>query len=239
MKSVDLTLPSPQDNLAFDEALVDECEEGYDHEILRFWEPRQYFVVLGYSNRVAAEVHVDVCRENNIPIFRRYSGGGTVVQGPGCLNFSLILRIPNSGPLSTITGTNSFILHRHMNALQPFVAEMIEVMGHSDLAIRKLKFSGNAQRRKHRFLLFHGSFLLHFDIALVEKLLALPAKQPSYRNNRSHAEFMINLNIQAPVVQEAIRKAWDATENIDHIPEQRIDRLVTCRYSSRDWNFRF
>ena len=35
----------------------------------------------------------------------------------------------------------------------------VEVQGHTDLAINSLKFSGNSQRRKERFLLFHGVFL--------------------------------------------------------------------------------
>ena len=37
MKQLDLTLPSPAENLACDEALLDWCEENGGEEILRFW----------------------------------------------------------------------------------------------------------------------------------------------------------------------------------------------------------
>ena len=40
MKLLDLTLPSPAENLTCDEALLDASEENGREEILRFWEPR-------------------------------------------------------------------------------------------------------------------------------------------------------------------------------------------------------
>jgi len=40
MLACDLTLPSPQENLACDEALLALCEEGTADEVLRIWSPR-------------------------------------------------------------------------------------------------------------------------------------------------------------------------------------------------------
>ena len=51
----DLTLPTPEENLACDEALLDLCEAGGAGELLRFWEPPSYFVVLGYANNLPLE----------------------------------------------------------------------------------------------------------------------------------------------------------------------------------------
>ena len=80
MTYCDLTLPTPEENLACDEALLDLCEEGFANEVLRFWEPSQYFVVVGYANRVAHEVHEAYCEFSGIPILRRCTGGGAVLQ---------------------------------------------------------------------------------------------------------------------------------------------------------------
>src|SRR3974390_2970723 len=102
MKLLDLTLATAADNLACDEALLNWSETGHGGEILRFWEPREHFVVVGYANEVNREVNVAACREKKIPIFRRCSGGGTVVQGPGCLNYALILNIATRPSLATI-----------------------------------------------------------------------------------------------------------------------------------------
>ena len=86
MRHLDLTIPSPAENLACDEALLDWCESGDGVECLRFWESPEPFVVVGYANKVETEVNVAACEARKIPILRRCSGGGTVVQGPGCLN---------------------------------------------------------------------------------------------------------------------------------------------------------
>ena len=117
MKHLDLTLPTPAENLACDEALLDFCEEGFADELLRFWEPQQPFVVVGYANKIATEVNTTACAAKKIPIFRRCSGGGTVVQMSGGLNYSLILRITEGGPLHNITSANHFIMEKNRAAL--------------------------------------------------------------------------------------------------------------------------
>jgi lipoate---protein ligase len=239
MKYLDRTLDTAQENLACDEALLDECEECGHDEILRFWEPREHFVVLGYSNKARAEVNLDACRESGIPVLRRCSGGGTVLQGPGCLNYALVLEIRTGSAMGNITEANAFIMNRNRNALNSLLGGEVLIQGHTDLTLRGLKFSGNSQRRRRRFLLFHGSFLLHLDLGLVEEVLRLPSKQPSYRRNRTHKEFLTNLPLQADKVKEAMKRAWEANDMLKEIPEKRIEELVREKYGTDAWNFKF
>ncbi len=239
MKYFDLTFPTPQENLACDEALLNWCEEGFEHEILRFWEPREHFVVMGYSGKTHAEVNLERCKTSSVPILRRSSGGGTVLQGPGCLNFSLILRIHSHRSLKSLGETNEYILQRHKRALESVVGTKIAIQGTSDLALGRLKFSGNAQRRKRYFLLFHGTFLLFFDISLIESLLHVPSKQPPYRENRSHKNFLTNLNIPSAVIKSTLQKFWEATETIETVPYKKIEQLVKEQYGKVDWIFKF
>ena len=239
MKFCDFTLPSPEENLACDEALLDLCDEQQEDELLRFWEPTGYFVVLGYGNRAATEVHLSYCEGEQIPVLRRCTGGGTVLQGPGVLNYSLFLRIDESGPASSIAATNQFILSRHKAALASFLGAPVEARGQTDLAIGGLKFCGNAQRRKKHFLLFHGSFLLHFDIDLLEKTLPMPSRQPDYRVNRSHSDFLMNLRIPPELLKSLLLQTWAATESFTSFPSEQIQSLARQKYASRDWNFKF
>ena len=239
MKLCELTLPTPEENLAYDEALLDLCEAGYNEELLRLWAPRQYFVALGYANKAETEVNLLFCRSHAIPVLRRCTGGGTVLQGPGVLNYSLILRINDSGPCHSVPATNQFILERHRDALAALLCAPVEWRGQTDLAIGGLKFAGNAQRRRRRFLLFHGSFLLHLDLRLVEQVLPLPSRQPDYRSDRSHADFLINLNVPATTISGALIKAWDATVPLAPIPSSQITLLAREKYSLDEWNLRF
>ena len=239
MNYCEFTFATPAENLACDEALLDLCEAGLCDGLLRLWEPSQYFVVLGYANKAATEVNLPFCCQNTIPVLRRCTGGGTVLQGPGCLNYSLILGHDDSGPLHSISTTNQFVLQRHEAMLAPLLQAPVQIQGHTDLAIGGLKFCGNAQRRKKNFLLFHGSFLLHLDLALVEKTLPLPSKQPAYRANRSHSDFLINLNVPAHPLKSALVKTWSASEPLAQMPLDQISSLARQKYELDQWNFRF
>ena len=239
MKYLDRTLRTPQENLACDEALLNWCEEGSADEILRFWESRQHFVVLGYSNRTRSEVNLDSCKKLAIPVLRRCSGGGTVLQGPGCLNYALLLKIHDGSPLVNITKANAFIMNRNRNALNSLLDGKVLIQGHTDLTLQGVKFSGNSQRRRRQFLLFHGSFLLNLDLALVERTLQMPSKQPQYRRTRAHKDFLTNLNLPADDIKDALKEVWNATEGLNDIPENRVGQLVQEKYSTDAWNFKF
>jgi lipoate-protein ligase A len=239
MNRCDLTLASPQANLACDEVLLELCEAGTLGPGLRFWEPTQYFIVIGYANQVAIEVSRDFCQAHDIPILRRCSGGGAVLQGPGCLNYSLILPISSSPSLTGIGATNDYVLQRHQSTLATLLRAPVERQGHTDLTIGGLKFSGNSQRRRKDFLLFHGTFLLHADISLMEKALPMPSHQPGYRANRAHSDFLMNLNVPAQMLKAAISKAWGATEVITEIPLDAIALMARQKYELDAWNFKF
>ena len=239
MKLCDLTLGTPEENLACDEVLLDLCEAGGSDELLRLWALPQYFVVLGYANKSSTEVNLAFCRQYGIPVLRRCTGGGTVLLGPGVLNYSLILRTDDSRPCQSIPATNKFILERHRDALAALACAAVEWQGQTDLAIGGLKFAGNAQRRRRQFLLFHGSFLLHLDMSLVEKALPLPSQQPDYRVNRSHADFLINLNVPPDTIKSALAKAWDTAGVLDPIPWDKITQLAREKYALDEWNLKF
>jgi lipoate-protein ligase A len=196
---------------------------------------------------VAAEVNVAACEARGIPVLRRCSGGGTVVQGPGCLNYTLVLRITADGPLHTIGIANQFIMRQNRAALQslfprtqtPDPKPQIAVRGHTDLTIGDRKFSGNSQRRRKHHLLFHGTFLLNFDLALVSELLPMPSKQPDYREHRAHTEFLVNLNMSVEKVKAALRLAWKAEEPLKGFPTEKIAALARDKYAMHEWNFKF
>jgi lipoate-protein ligase A len=239
MKHLELTFPSPAENLACDEALLDWCEENGGEEILRFWESPETFVVVGYADKVAAEVNIENCHARQTPIFRRCSGGGTVLQGAGCLNYALILQIAKDSPFTSISSANKIIMEKNRAAIENLLKQSVQFRGHTDLAIDGLKFSGNSQRRKKNFLLFHGTFLLNFKLALVGEFLRMPSKQPDYRESRSHGEFLTNLNLTADKVKATLTNEWNATEELKNLPLEEISKLASEKYSTHEWNFKF
>ena len=65
MLFLDLTLDSPQENLALDEALLLDAE-GHEgpREVARIWESPATFVVLGSSSRYEIEANVANCQRD-------------------------------------------------------------------------------------------------------------------------------------------------------------------------------
>lgn len=239
MKYLDLTFADAASNLACDEALLQYYEESRpDEGLLRVWEPKQYFVVLGHSNKIAAEVNRSSCVRDGIPMLRRVSGGGTVLQGPGCLNYSLILHGKRCG-LGSIQEAFDYVLARHCRTLQRLIGLEVSVEGTSDLAVGGRKCSGNAQYRKREYLLIHGTFLLSFDLSLIERYLRIPPKQPKYRRHRRHLDFLTNVDIDEEKVRGALSRAWNAGEAFVDTPMDQISRLVCDRYTRPEWNSKF
>jgi len=254
--SLDLTRATPELNLACDEALLDWAEAHDSPGLLRFWESDRHFVVLGYANRVADEVNVEACRAQSVPILRRCSGGGTVLQGPGCVNYAIILPMssvshpshssPAPGPEQKhseggITAANQFIMGVHRAALTKLLGKEVTIEGHTDLAIAGRKFSGNAQRRKRTHLLFHGSFLLGFDLELISQFLRFPSRQPAYREGREHLDFLTTLDVRRDNLQLALQEAWGAREAASELNglEAATEQLCSEKYAREAWNMKW
>ena len=207
------------------------------HEILRVWEPVQYFVVLGHANSIRAEVNFSACQEDRVTVLRRMSGGGAVLQGPGCFNYSLFLNATHR--FRTVKEGFRYVLERHKKIVQALTGLEVALEGISDLAIGARKFSGNAQYRKSRAVLIHGTFLLDFDLSLIGRYLQLPSKQPAYRQNRSHLEFLTKLPVRSAELRERLQESWSARTALDKIPIDRIEMLVQERYGRKEWSEKF
>jgi lipoate-protein ligase A len=139
---------------------------------------------------------------------------------------------------TTIGGTNAEVLRTHASAIEQVIGREVQVSGLTDLTLSDIKFSGNSQRRRLRTLMFHGTFLVHFDLQRIERYLKLPSKQPAYRQNRRHHDFLTNLPLETTMIKEAIRVAWRAHEEPITIPWARTQRLIQERYGSEQWNYR-
>ena len=227
---------------------LDSCENGDSDELIRFWESPTYFAVVGYSNKIRTEVNLDACERDGVPVLRRCTAAEPCCR-LGCLNYTLILHIPKT-VLSHLTSTNRFIMERHRatlattletcgSGIPTAILPAVAVRGTTDLVIGDRKFSGNAQRRKRRCLLFHGTFLCCFNLALVEKYLLMPARQPDYRHNRAHNEFLTNIPLEPHQIQTALVHCWGAEAALTDIPQKTIAQLAADRYSSHEWIFKF
>ncbi len=234
---LDLTLPTLPANLALDEALLLAAEDG-GVECLRVWHWPSQAVVLGAGGKVGDDVDVAACNADGVPIARRSSGGGTVLLGPGCLLYSLVLRFDRDPMLSDLRASYRYILGTIVESLAP-IASPLTIHGFSDLTWQGRKFSGNAQQRKRTHLLHHGTLLLHgFDTRAVSRYLKLPPRRPEYRHDRPHDEFLTHLPTDAGTLTQLLREIWHVDQTMSAWPEAMVEQLVAERYDQAEWVFR-
>jgi lipoate---protein ligase len=191
---------SPEENLALDESLLELGRESF-----RLWESPVHFVVLGRSGRVEEEVNVEACQDAGIAILRRSSGGGTALQGPGCLNFACTLSLERWPALANVPASYEILLNRLAHALR---VPGLEVCG-TDILLRGKKISGNAQRRTRDWLLHHGTILYGLDLAVMERLLLEPARQPAHRARRTHRQFVTALDVTKAYLEQSMTNFWN------------------------------
>jgi lipoate-protein ligase A len=237
MQLLDLTLATPAENVALDEALLDAADAGeLKGDVLRLWEPARHFVVVGRSSRVEDEVDVAACRDAGIPILRRTSGGSAIVAGPGCLMYGVLLGYQARQHLRMLDEAHWHVLGVVAKSIVPLLPG-IEHCGTSDLAIAGRKFSGNSLRCKREHFLYHGTLLYDFDLPLIGRLLRIPPRQPDYRRGKSHSDFVRNLELAPSALRDALAAAFGASERLERWPQSRTRALVANRYSRDDWNF--
>ncbi|HVX10007.1 MAG TPA: lipoate--protein ligase family protein [Pirellulales bacterium] len=236
MLLLDLTLPTAEENLALDEALLDEAEAAAaPQETLRLWQPAAPMVVLGRSSQVGVEAHEATCRERNVPILRRTSGGAAIVTGPGCLMYAVVLSLDLRPALRAIDLAHRNVLAAIITGLQR-QGIVSEQSGTSDLTLNGRKFSGNSLRVRRDHLLYHGTLLYDFPLELIAACLGTPPRQPEYRAGRPHDTFVANLPMTVDGLRRAIVGAWDIDGYAEEWPRERVAKLVAEKYSQPAWN---
>jgi lipoate-protein ligase A len=238
MQLLDLTLPSPAENLALDEALLEAAEAGEAGEVLRLWESLQPMVVVGRASQVESEVNLAECRRLGVPVLRRPSGGAAIVAGPGCLMYAVVLSYQQRPLLRMIDQAHRHVLETLASGLRPLLSDVARA-GISDLTIGEgMKFSGNSLRCARTHLWYHGTLLYDFPLEQISQCLVSPPRQPEYRRGRSHAQFVTNVPLSRGALERAATSAFAAERPLTDWPQALTARLVREKYLSDEWNLK-
>lgn len=237
MRRITEPFATAADQLAVDEALLLEADQN-GGETLRIWEFSRSTVVLGRSSKVDLEVDREYCEAEAIPILRRCSGGATVVGGPGCLMYSVVIGFDQHPELQKIDAAHQYVMRRVLAAVRRQVPEA-QFQGTCDLTWNDQKFSGNSLRIARHHLLYHGTILYAADLDHVARCLKDAPRQPDYRAGRQHRSFITNVPVDSDQLGDAIADEFGA--QADHrypLPQQRIEELRQQRYTNQAWHLR-
>ena len=143
-------------------------------------------VVMGIAGKKENLINMNVLKKNPIPIIKRFSGGGCVLVNEDSIFVSFIF--------SKKTHNISLFPEKIHSLMENFYNECFSNISlkENDYVIGQKKCGGNAQYIKKDRWLHHTSFLWDFNKEDMD-LLLMPPKQPKYRGNRSHSDFLCKL----------------------------------------------
>ncbi|MBF0196174.1 MAG: lipoate--protein ligase family protein [Planctomycetes bacterium] len=243
---IDYSCPNQAQNLALEEVLIQPFVKNPQlNPIIRVWQSDEYCIVLGRGEKIENQVYTEKAQDLNIPVYRRISGGGTVVQGPGNLNLSFFLPYHFISGLDVIENSYQIILPWVTQSLKKAYGAEVNISGTCDLTINGKKISGTAQARKRHGLLHHMTLLMDFDLAVVSKVLKEPEKRPEYRKLRQHEVFITDLKREGyeteketflTALQEIV-PGQVAYMNQNDLPHQETLDLAERKYKKDEWNY--
>lgn len=153
----------PYINLAIEEYLIRHADcKGKDYLFLYINEP---CIVLGKNQSIYREINFDFLRNNQLKLCRRISGGGTVYQDKGNLNFAFITSFANE-KVNNYKIFNQLII----DALMQLEVEAT-MDARNNILYKEKKISGNAQFTDRKNLISHGTLLFNADLDLLRASL--------------------------------------------------------------------
>lgn len=169
--------------------LVDEAR-ATGRALCRVYRPRETCVVLGRGGSEERELHRDAIDADRVPVYRRPGGGGAVVLDDGNLVVVLALPLPGLGAVTAAFRLASDLVIAALAASG--VAGVVQE-GVSDLALRGRKLGGSCLRRERGLAHYATTLLVSPRLELMERYLQHPPREPAYRRQRAHADFVTSL----------------------------------------------
>lgn len=160
MIAINSNIADPYLNHAVEEVLL----SGTHEDCFVLWK-NQPCLLIGKNQNTYSEINTEYVRANNIAVVRRPTGGGTVYNDDGNLNFTFI------------TSRKSAEFADFEKFTGPVVAALralgvpAEYRGRNDLLIDGKKFSGNAQCWMADKVLHHGTLLYNSDLGAMQNAL--------------------------------------------------------------------
>ncbi len=241
-------------NMALEEALVRVAIKNHRApNTLRFWRSDRA-VVIGRFQCPEREVDIVFCRQNNIPIARRFTGGGTVYHDLGNLNFTFCLN--QTEP--TIPRT---LLELYWNFVGCVVLALqdIGVMASFDserstIRLGGKKISGTAGWIKQGVSFVHGTVLVESDLTILNRCLQVPPTQSKYLGSHmrcvdsrresvtsireQYADMYSIADIKIAIIKRVER--FMGTEivmgQVSERETEMAEALYNSRYSNPAWN---
>ncbi|HUX58672.1 MAG TPA: lipoate--protein ligase [Bacteroidales bacterium] len=240
MYCITLDSDDPFFNLAIEEILLKESKDEY--LILGINTPS---VIIGKHQSAHREVNTKFVSENDIPVIRRISGGGTVFHDRGNLNFTFIRQSETGKQVDFRKYTKpviDFLLTLGVEA---------KFEGKNDLRVGGLKISGNAEHVFRKRVLHHGTLLFSSSMDMLKNSLRKDTSCYSSRAVGSNPSSVINLNeivscfqdihvFRSEMMNYFLETFQDSVVyQLLQSEREKAELLASSKYKTWEWNWAY
>ena len=162
-------------NMAIDYAVLTASSTGKVPPTVRFYTWKPSAISIGYFQSLEEEVDTKMCKKLGVDYVRRITGGGAVYHEHE-LTYSIV--IPESHHMipKNILQSYGRICGAVIKGLKNLGVES-EYAPINDIVTNGKKISGNAQTRKIKTVLQHGTVLTDVDVEKMFSLLKVPSEK--------------------------------------------------------------
>jgi len=235
-------------NMAIDEAITHFARK-LRKPTVRFYGWKPPAISIGYFQGIKEEVELEKCKELGVDVVRRITGGGAVFHDAEltysfvCTERSAIL--PKNIIESYKSVCNSLILGFKEIGLE---ASFIPL---NDIIVGGKKISGNAQTRREKTVLQHGTILMEVDIEKMFSMLLVPDEKlkgkliEDIKQRVTSVEQQKKEKISFEKLAEAMKKGFEQNYNVtlnkEELTKEEMElagKIRKERFSSEEWNFK-
>jgi len=236
-------------NMAIDRAvMLSHCKKSVPPTVRFFgWKPSA--ISIGYFQSLEDEVELEICNKFNIDYVRRITGGGAVFH-ENELTYSIVISETHPSIPKNILDSYGRICGAIIKGLNNMGIES-NYSPINDILVNGKKISGNAQTRKIKTVLQHGTILTDVDVERMFSVLKVPnekIKDKLISNVKERVTSINHILGEEPTFNEianSMKKGFEEEFNINLVAGEltKEEMELTKKFenecfSSYDWNHR-
>ena len=246
---LDIEYPDAKTNLALEEAIAREVGAERSPPTFRLWRNRRA-AVIGENQAAKQELQLEACRELDVEVARRFTGGGAVYHDLGNLNYTICTQ---KFPASDLRSQQMF-LGRALDCAVIAIGNLglkTEIAPINSVVSNGHKISGGSAAVRWGTIFYHGSILINSDLETMWRVLRQDQHPKHTRFVQSrHApvtslERVLGREVPMDEAKKAMKRAFCdmfvASLSGESATERELfstDTLLKEKYSRNEWTLK-
>ncbi len=237
-------------NMAVDESVLRQVAEKKSKNTVRFFQWVPSTVSIGYFQGIEEEVDLRTCKEKDVDVVRRITGGGAVFHDyNGEITYSVAVNESHPAMPKNIIESYHVLCGGLVNGFKNLGLNA-EFKPVNDIVVNNKKISGSAHTRRFGGILQHGTILMDVNLKLMFSLLKVPNEKIRDKMIKNVEERVTSIkkesgNFDKENVMAAMVKGFESALDIKLVKgelsqeELRVaEQLRDDKYGTKEWNFK-